>query len=376
VVNVDAWNGRVVIANPKIVPVFFANDDATVVGELATFEDELGSSSYWATVAAEYGVGVSTREAPVMSSDTPSGRVTDAQITAWIQTNVNSGVLPPPDPSAMYVLHYPTAVTSGDASCSYNLGYHSDAVLTSGDDVLYIVLPRCPNASFSNDPDGVLTTTDTFTHELAELSTDPFGDTYAQVDTAHSFWGLLTGGSTEIGDMCEWDTGVTPGCDVQIAEFTGYGVQRIWSNVAAYGGRDPCEPEMPGEIFVNAPPELPDTVSVGDGYGDTIQILAISVPVNQSKTIPLDLYSEAPTGGPFQVQVQGFNAWSGSGSDPFTVSQDKTTGQNGDRIMLTITRQSAANEGGCGSGFPCYDVFVIMSTLGGNTFTTFGAVSD
>jgi hypothetical protein len=375
-----------VIVHPKVLPIFFANDTASVTASLATFEAELGTSAYWSTVVSEYGVGTASSESPFTSSTSETGAVADSDVQSFIQDAVTSGTLPPPDGSLVYVMHYPTAVAGGYVDCMNLLGYHSNFVLPNGLDAFYIVLPRCvsPDGSFQNDPEGILTTTDTFTHELAEISTDPDGDTWAQVDTLHSFWSTPAGGGTEIGDMCSWDTGVTPGCDITLPnEFPGFAVQRIWSNAAAQAGRDPCQPEVAGEVFVSAPPELPDTVMVGDGYGNLIPIAAVSVPVGQSATVTLDLYSEAATPGGFDVSVTGLYGWygPGSGTDPFTLTQSATSGSNGDQILVTITRQSAAVEGQCteqgaSTTAPCYDVFVIVSTYGGNTFTTFGATTD
>src|SRR5262249_40227721 len=119
---------------------------------------------------------------------------------------------------------------------------------------------------------------------------------YADVDEADEVWSFSLGGG-EVGDMCAQFDGV-------FTQFPGlpYIVQRTWSNKAALAGHDPCVPALPGEVYVNAAPELTDQAKVSF-MGQTATFRAVKIPVGQSKTIDLDVFSDAATSGPISVHV-------------------------------------------------------------------------
>jgi hypothetical protein len=127
-------------------------------------------------------------------------------------------------------------------------------------------------------------------------------------------------------------------------------VQRIWSNKSASSYHDPCVPEVPNEVYFNAAPVLPDTINVPVGSVNGVQI-----PVGSSKTIELDLFSEAATNGPWNVQVVDLEQLKG-GTASLRFSLDRSSGQNGDKIHLTI---DALSQGTYGVG-----VFVVASYMG------------
>ena len=62
------------------------------------------------------------------------------------------------------------------------------------------------------------------------------------------------------------------------------------------------------------------------------------MPVGQSKTIELNLFSDAPTSGPWTVSAQ---VLSSGGASPVTFAYDTNKGKNGDKINLTITAKTA-----------------------------------
>ncbi len=113
-------------------------------------------------------------------------------------------------------------------------------------------------------------------------------------------------------------------------------------------------PPLPGEIYENAAPELgTETVSI---MGQTVSLDAVSIPVGKSKTIMLDLFSNAKTSGPFSVHVDDGNVlMGGSPLLSFSVGSTPTIpcptgapatavcvgGLNGQKIPVTITVMSA-----------------------------------
>jgi hypothetical protein len=105
-------------------------------------------------------------------------------------------------------------------------------------------------------------------------------------------------------------------------------VQRTWSNAAARAGHDPCQPELPGEVYFNAAPVLPDMGQISV-QGQSVTVRSVKIPVGGSMTIPVQLFSEGPT-GPWTVTASDLSKGN------LSLSLDKTTGQNGDVLHLTI----------------------------------------
>ena len=64
----------------------------------------------------------------------------------------------------------------------------------------------------------------------------------------------------------------------------------------------------------------------------------MKIPVGSSATVELDLYSDAPTSGPWKVSVilDDRHGCFGGNGDSSRFKLDKTEGQNGDKIHLTI----------------------------------------
>ena len=160
---------------------------------------------------------------------------------------------------------------------------------------------------------------------------------WVETDEAHLYWDLAIGGG-EIGDMCAQDPEA-------FTKFPGlpFVVQRVWSNKSALAGHDPCIPEIAGQVYFNAAPVLPDTINLSI-QGQTIDLTGVKIPIGQSKTIDVQLFSDGPTNGPFQVQAQDFNALMGQPAS-LDLSLDKSSGENGDTLHLTITVKSAGQFG-------------------------------
>ena len=299
-----AFYGGPVLASPKIVPVFFSGDDPTTVTAIEDFVAKIGTTAYWTAAVSEYGVGAAAGQPPVALTETAPVTIDDSAIQTWLQGKLNGDdpAWPPADANTVYVLHYPAGTTitiQGGESCTEFGGYHSNTALdaTHGSiDVAYAVLPRCQGFDGMNVLEEL---TASESHELIEAATDPYPESrpaWAMVDDADLYWAFTLGGG-EVGDMCAQFSGVF----TQFPELD-YVVQRSWSNRAALAGQDPCVPPLAGEVYFNAAPELDDrpTISL---EGQDVMVKAVVIPVGQSKTIDLDLFSSASTNGPFSVHV-------------------------------------------------------------------------
>jgi hypothetical protein len=363
-----------VLLNPRIVPVFFSNDDPTIKTQIKDFVSKIGATNYWKAVTTEYdGVGPATATAPVELTEAAPATIADSAIQTWLagKLNADDPAWPKADDNTVYALHYPstTTITSqsffgATQSCQEFGGYHSDLALDarhSNLPVAYAVIPRCANFGGLTGIDAV---TGAESHELVEAATDPYPmsqPAYGQLDDDHAYWMFILGGG-EVGDMCAQD----PRAFTKFPELS-YTVQRIWSNMSATAGHDPCVPPLPAnEVYFNSVPELNDSITIGAG-GQSFTMKGVQIPVGQTKTVTLDLFSDASTAGPWSIKV--IDAASFMGAQPtLQMTLDKSTGQNGDKVHLTIKvlRASMFNAG----------VFFITSKLGAQESFWLGLVGE
>ena len=346
--------GGPTLAAPKIVPVYFANDDTSVTAQLTTFMSKLGTSAFWLPAVSEYGVGPISSTAPVQLADDAPATIDDADIQTWLAAKMDDATLPAPDANTIYAIYYPelTTVTlgQGGTSCQDFGAYHNNITYKTGD-VSYAVMPRCSGWGSS----ALDATTASASHEFVEAATDPYPETntaYGQVDDDHILWEYVLGGG-ETGDMCAQFSAsyVTP-------SDLGFVVQRNWSNASAKAGHDPCQPADKAPYF-NSMPVLKENISIG-GQGTT---KGVHIPIGSSATIEVDLFSDADTGGPWTVSASDT-----SGAGSITFSWDRTSGRNGEKLHLTIDAVKKTQYGAAG--------FMIKSKLNGRTTSWFGLVGN
>jgi hypothetical protein len=107
-----------------------------------------------------------------------------------------------------------------------------------------------------------------------------------------------------------------------------------------------------------------DVITLTDS-GQTVSAKGIKIQTGQSRTVELELFSDAPTSGPWKVGAIDYAAMRGH-APHLQFSFDKTTGQNGDKIHMTITVSAVESFGG--------EPFVVESVLGGRTNLWVGLV--
>ena len=365
-----------VLTSPKVYLVFYPG--YPYVADLQKFAANMTTTTYWGEVTAEYGIGPLAYGGTItLTGETPPTTISSVDIGPWVAAELASGAFGTPDPEGIYTIFYPqsTTVTQPNPvlpslapvqSCVAFGGYHDNTStpLTDGGvptNFAYAVIPTC--STFVDDLTAVLS------HEWVEASTDPLvtssgsftlspgpDSAFFTVDPPHAIWALLNGG--EAGDLCEPEgqsAYITP-ADI------GYTVQRTWSNKLAVGSHDPCAPNLPGMPYFNAAPVLPETITImSELIGGTIVTDGITIPAGASKTIEVDLFSDASTDGPFTVTAaDALYTYYGSYGLPNTLAfaWDRTSGQNGEKLHLTITvtRESL---------FDGVHAFVLTSTSGG-----------
>jgi hypothetical protein len=184
-------------------------------------------------------------------------------------------------------------------------------------------------------------------HEIVEAATDPFPDTqpaYIGVDDDHLAWSVAITGPGEVGDMCGSESS-------QLGRYIGYFlVQRSWSNQAAAANLDPCVPATSSPYF-GAAPEFSDRVPFFFDPFKTPETLGARLVIGASTTIAVRLFSTGPSPN-WQVIAMEVPAVPGStplGQVPNPTLEfgwDRSYGNNGDVLRLTITRKASGTGGG------------------------------
>jgi hypothetical protein len=324
-------SGGPVVAAPKVLPILYMGDPGA--SDVGAFLDELTRTAYWGETTSEYGVGPLTLLPTVTLPEVGPPMVSDAELQAMLVAGT-SGATPAfgaADPSTIYTFVLPAGTVESDtegACCTDFDGYHSET--TGGPIALpYVVACACPG--FGGPDSALHLRTIAISHELVETATDPFphsnpaflGEDYHQL-----VWTFVTGG--ELADMCVLNEDayfIPPGSQ--------YMIQRSWSNAAAEASADPCVPTRSSGPYFNTFPTV-GPVSYAVGIGRALTTQGVKIPLGTTLTIPLILYSSAPTEGDWTVRVFDANDIK-NGSPNLTLSLDRTTGHNGDTINLTIT---------------------------------------
>jgi hypothetical protein len=315
----------------KVVAITFAGD--ALAGDVEKLLGQLGATSYWHTVTSEYGVGPLTALKPVHLTETPPAMLADQDIQTWLAGKLDGThpEFPAYDPSTIYAIFYPAATTitlGGGQSCQVFGGYHSEAQIKAAEVAVYAVLPRCSDPSAS---DLELLTSAT-SHELVEAVEDPHpmsDPAFAQVDDAHFMWERVNGGS-EAGDLCAQ----LANADITL-DGLGYSVQRCWSNIQAAAGHDPCVPAAQTAYFNAAPATQGDDLTLSFG-GQSLDTKGWTLPVGQSVTIPLNLFSDGPTADWTVTAIDLTSKRTGRAPTlQFQLMPDH--GQNGTTLQLIVT---------------------------------------
>jgi len=369
---VNASNGPV-LTTPDVYLIFFPS--YTDENALDTFGQSFAASqSYWTATTSEYGVGAISYKGKIDLTDAPPTTISQADLGTWVASEIQGGAFGTPDPEAIYTIVYPSTTTITQPnpvssalgtvnSCQAFYGYHDNVSVTLGDagaptNFAYAVIPTC----------GPLPTiTETLSHEWVEASTDPFltasgtftlsgGPTaaYYSPDQDHIIWSLLGGG--EAADLCGTEGDAIY---ISVPAFGNDWVQRTWSNASAAASHDPCVPPITTPFFDSAP-VLTETVTFDSALTGSVTTKGVTIPQGQSKTIEVDLFSDGDTGGPWTVSADDvLSTYYGDYGIQQTLAfaWDRTSGQNGEKLHLTITVTGPSIVAGA-------HAFMITSSLG------------
>jgi hypothetical protein len=204
-------------------------------------------------------------------------------------------------------------------------GFHESAVI-KGLNIPFAIAAHCKTPAGQTDLDVYSAT---MSHELIEAVTDPVDSkpAFAQTDDAHAAFQLGTWG--EVCDLCEF----APQTEYRPTGVPGLS-QRCFSNVAAVAGHDPCVPAV-SQPYFNAVPVVSDTVRMTwSGFSYNAQ--GVKIPVGKTKTIEVDLFSDAPTRD-WTVKALDYASAIDGGTPALALKLDHLSGNNGSKLQLTIT---------------------------------------
>ena len=160
--------------------------------------------------------------------------VTDDQIQAELEAQINAGVLPAPTMDSLYMIHFPAGmkITMSDGSggtatsCQQFCAYHFGFKAKSGANVYYGVMPDLSSVSCSMGcgmgASLIDRTTISASHELIEAVTDAFPTPGSNPGYPQA-WNTADG--LEIGDVCQGGNG-----KLQVGSQT-FTVQQEFDNV-------------------------------------------------------------------------------------------------------------------------------------------------
>jgi hypothetical protein len=339
-----------------VQPVFFSNYDITdqvitMIEGLPTAKLANGSS-WFSGAVSEYGIGALTVLPAIKMTDVAP--TTDTDPASFLQGKLSDPAFANVTPSTILAIFYPSTTPLG-GSCAaqkYGFGGYHDSFRNGSNDQPYAVMAECAN--FGPIVSALDMVTVAASHEIIEACTDPTPQSnpaYVGLDNSGAGFAMsaLLQGNAENGDMCAINDGFGRG-DASYPFL----LSRGWSNKAATAGNmDPCEPDIrPGQPFVGAYPTMPDTVSIQGASGP-----GVVIPVGQSKTVDVGLFTFEPTPDFTVVARQAIEV----NPPTLTFAWDKTTGNNGDTLHLTITSVSQGKGG--------YETFAIQAYLPGTTDT-------
>ena len=328
-------NGGAKLTSPKIVTVTYGSDPSAAMFE--AFTDKLVASSYWAQTLFEYGIGAATVVHVHATDAAPASIATDTletYVDKQIATSSESG-WPAYDAKTIYVLLLPASTKLDPTGC-----YHSETVVGANAHVPFVVIDQ--NDVGTRSPADALT--ENSVHEISEGITNPhvLSDTaVVGFDAAHLAWNIFMP-DAEIGDVCEGNAD---------ADYAGpmdlpFPLQRMWSNVGAHEGHNPCVP-IPTDPYYNVTPLSLETISVFVNTDTKASTgLGYRVPIGTTKTIHVGYYSDAPIKAPWTLTAVEGSYFSPASNKRVTITVGRGSGNTGDTDTLTITANPNAEGAG------------------------------
>jgi hypothetical protein len=334
-----------------VVPVVYAGDPGAA--DVPAFLAKYAASAEWNASVGEYGGKTMTVGATVTLSEAAPTTMGAKDFVSFLQAKLD-GTHPEWGPTdnatfqrTIYLLIYPSGTTLSDvpgrSTCVDFFGFHSAVAPRLPDGglpppganpvpIVFAAAARCAATGYTD----AQTLSAMISHELIEATLSPTGPGYGQVDTPHQPWAVGMHGS-EAADLCNVQGSYWEPPDV------GFTIARAWSNAAAAAGHDPCVPGPAGEAYFGSFIAPSDQFPIAGAPGAPM-MGGVSVPVGQTRTVDVFLFSDRAVTGPWDVHAVEVSM-SPSNPPALSLSLDRTSGVNGEKVHLTITANKSVTQG-------------------------------
>ena len=228
-----------------------------------------------------------------ISADTSQpATITQDQILSVLRSAIDVNIVPAPDNTTQYILHFPKgiavndgpdmvsctiSVTDSDAFCGYHSNFDYNGVLAK-----FSIIPYssdCPSKSCGSTFEDYGST---ISHEIAETITDPLATSW--FDDCNE----------EIGDICENENNVY----AKGSDGKDYPVQLLWSNSRkeCYGGQSSSD-------LINVPTGMP-TAKPQAGLGGATTEMPSMGPSKQAVAAPTGMPTAKPQAGLGTIEMK------------------------------------------------------------------------
>lgn len=332
-----------VLAAPKIVTVTWSVDANEAYYQ--SFGDTIGGTTFWTKSLSEYGVGPATSGGHVSIKTAPPATMTDSDLDSYIAQQVTGAPAsgwPVNDSNTIYLLFLPETLKltlGGNTECNSGVGgYHTDTT-SGGADIIYAIVGLECHGVYQQ----TVTTfaTQVASHELGEAATDPHPNSalgFIGFDAAHWAFTEMNLYQIENGDACEFYSD-------SVAQFTDppFALQRLWSNLSARSGHNPCVVN-PDPYFNVTPLDLVD-ITIHDqdptagGLNKKIVTKGYPMKVGQAASVDVGFYSDQPM-PMWSIDVIEGTPFNGPSQSTLTLAVQGDTGADGNIASIYITPQS------------------------------------
>jgi hypothetical protein len=296
-----------------------ASDDA---GEDATVDAGSGGDASDASDASDGGDGGDAGDADASDGDVV------ARDSGGSSPDASAELLLPP---IIYMVFFPmttTVTVEGEALCQYSGGgYHYQiAQALNGQTFAYAVVSACPGQGAAEE---VLQFA--ASHEFIEAATDPVISAPAwSLNDPSSPWAIFGG---EVADMCAF-------IEPQWSEGAYDQLTRVYSNVAAKAGGDPCVPEPVPYFATDVEPET--FVQLTPGETATFDVTGWSTTPVGDWSISAEPYVSSPAGLQPNL-VLGSSTLNNGQRTTLTVTMPAGTPSDSYALVLLYSAQSQSD---------------------------------
>ena len=232
------YYGGPVLSHVKVYTVFWGQSvDPQVVKGIGSFFEALTKSSMldWLNQYHTPQQSIARGSFGGSFTITPhnvAAQMTNNDVAAEIEAQVDGGALPIPDADSLYMVYFPKGIVltldNGMASCQSWCGDHEGFHSKKYGNIAYAMMPDLSAGTGCDYGCSIGTTTfDSMTvissHEMTEAVTDPMCPPMGQPNAAPGAW--ITTDQQEIGDLCVQESLInlsTPAAT--------YAIQQEWDN--------------------------------------------------------------------------------------------------------------------------------------------------